>query len=319
VLREHRDRLALLATLALGGLAGLLLIRLSLGALRDWDLFSAYVYFFLPLAGALFLTRTGSGLPRFSAALLALCLIHSVTWAMVDASPERGLARAAGIYEDGRFVDGEARATAADELAFLARQRGDRADAVRWYGVASQAKPGFWRYHSNRGAMELDLGWTARAESSLTRALELRPTSSSPFRSLGGIQLKAGRPEEALRTFDQGIQVVGPRPELLFARGAALATLGRMEEAWAAVDSSITLDVKNTQYTHWAAQTALQAGDVRRGRTYLRRWATIPPRSPDEWKRIAELAVAAGDSALARVAGNQAARNMPGVESGNDP
>ncbi|HET9232691.1 MAG TPA: hypothetical protein VFP10_00965, partial [Candidatus Eisenbacteria bacterium] len=158
------------------GFFALLVVRLILGPVRDWDLFASYLYFMTPALATAWLARSpGNHLPRYSSALLALAFAHSAFWSSVDMDVERGLRRAARLYGQDSIYAPEARARAAEDLAVVERARGNPAGAERWYELATIAMPKHWRYQYNLGSLAQTLGHGEKAKQAFTNAVALRP------------------------------------------------------------------------------------------------------------------------------------------------
>ena len=297
---DIRSRCLLL--LVAPGVLGLLVVRLLLGPMRDWDLFAAYLYFLTPALATLWLARApGPGLPRYSGLVLALAFVHSVFWGSVDMDVSRGLKRGERLYgEDSRFAP-EARGRAAEDLAVAERLRGNPLGAEHWYEVATHAMPRHWRYQSNLGSMAQSLGHLDKAKEAFERAVALNPNVGAPYAALGSLYLRENRIREAITTYDLGLRHAGPDFELYYGKGASSAMLGDYTQAAGALDSALVVKPQNAAALLYRGVVALKQGSAKEAISFLQRSLRADP-NQDGWTFLVDAAVVAGDSALAQAA-----------------
>ena len=144
-------------------------------------------------------------MPRFSAAVVALSILHALFWGSVDVDLDRGTTRARRLYGAGSVQSPEAVARAAEELAIAERLRGTREAALAWYRIAAEAMPPHWRHSYNRATLASRLGHAAEAEEAYVLTVALNPDHASPYRGLGALYVRTGRPENAIRVYEQGL------------------------------------------------------------------------------------------------------------------
>jgi len=306
---ETEPRRALfLLLLVVPGVAGVVLVRLSLGAIRDWDLFSALLYFLYPLTALLWLRRGATRqLPRLSALVLVLSVLHAAAWVHVDADRGRGLTRAERLCDADLFSP-TARASTADEFAFLAREAGDHAGAAAWYARAARAAPGNWRFFNNLGTELRRLGKTAEAETAFATAVSQRPTVADPYVGLGGLRLSRRDLPGARAAFTRGLARAGYEPRLLFGRAAALAMLDDLDGAAGALDTLLRRTPERPEYRRLAGRVAGEQGRYAEAIKQLEVFLRARPEDTEAWRLTARYATALGDSARAR----EAARHLHG-------
>jgi tetratricopeptide (TPR) repeat protein len=284
------------------GLIGILMVRLLLGPVRDWDLFASYLYFMTPALAMAWLARSpGPALPRYSSALLGLACVHSIFWGSVDVDVDRGLRRAERLYGEASRFAPEARGRAAEDLAVAERARGNPAGALHWYELATLAMPKHWRYQSNLGSMAQSLGRGEVARQAFTRAVALSPPVRDPYASLGSIYLRERRVPEALATYEGGLRHAGPDFGLYYGKGVCLALRGDFNAAAAALDSALVLSPESAAALLYRGVVALHGGKPREAIAFLQRSLRADP-NQEGWSHLIEAATSAGDSALAREA-----------------
>ena len=284
------------------GLVGLLVVRLLLGPVRDWDLFAAYLYFLIPALATAWLVRTpGPALPRYSSLLLALAFIHSVLWGSVDMDVDRGLERAVRLYGEGSHFAPEARARAAENLAIAERARGNALGEERWYEVATEAMPKHWRYQSNLGSIAQGLGHMDKAKEAFERAVALHPNVRNPYASLGSIYLREQHFHEALTTYELGLRQSGADFGLYYGKGASLSMLGDYAQASSALDSALAMSPGNAAALLYRGVVALKQRAPIEAIAFLKQSLRADP-NQEGWTYLVEAAVAVGDSTLAKAA-----------------
>jgi len=297
-----RARFLFLLLLALPGVAGIVFIRLSLGALRDWDLFASYLFVFLPLFAWGWLARAPRGLPRFSALLLALAVGHGAAWVFVDTARDRGFDRAARLYGDTRLFSPDSRGSTGDELAYIERVAKNPEGAAAWYGRAAAANPTNWRFFNNQAAMLISLGRSDEAMPPLREAVSQGPNIPEPYATLGSILVNQDASLEARDVVQRGIDKTGGDPRLYFIRGVAEAKLHLPDIAAASLDTAVTLRPGDEEFLRYAAQIAMDAHDYARAVRHLESLVSLEPGRAEFWQRLGRLAAATGDTARANEA-----------------
>ncbi|MES2307075.1 MAG: DUF4388 domain-containing protein [Gemmatimonadota bacterium] len=106
--------------------------------------------------------------------------------------------------------------------------------------------------HRNLGVAFYRTGMLTEAEREFKRVAELRPGDGEPSFQLGLIALRQARWSDALDQFQRAIERAGPRPALLHNLALALESLGRVDEADAALADAVQLDRDDPRlWTGW--------------------------------------------------------------------
>lgn len=145
---------------------------------------------------------------------------------------------------------------------------GDVRDAARMYAAAATLAPQNYALAVEMGAFYGRLKQYARADSALVRAIRITPDQAPAYRLLADDLLREGRGREAHGVALRGLAEVGPDREL-----------------WAAVSESYVLK-----------------GDLAAAVRARRAALGVDPRSSADWRRLAALLMAMGDTAAADTA-----------------
>lgn len=126
-----------------------------------------------------------------------------------------------------------------DLLASVACGRlGLRDQSIFYAKRAADAAPGDADIIGNLGIAAGLTGDSVTAAEYLARAAALAPTQVQWLASLSAHQFLLGRYNEGIATCNAGLQIMPGNPELSFNLGAALADLGRHDQAAAALRSA---------------------------------------------------------------------------------
>ena len=123
-------------------------------------------------------------------------------------------------------------------LAVALSESGRTADAEAWY---QRALNGYRRELTRQPTAPVCVNLAhillrrfefAEAEQLLHRALELQPNHAAAFNGLGNVLVATGRAREAVRAYDQAIQLNGDDPHAYRNRGYARLVLGDFAGGW---------------------------------------------------------------------------------------
>jgi tetratricopeptide (TPR) repeat protein len=98
------------------------------------------------------------------------------------------------------------------------------------------------------GKIHLDEGRYAVALNHLNLSAQLYKTSSSPYVAMATLYRKQSRWSAALKAADQAIKFDEEDCEAYYERACALARLGRLREAMAALEKSVDLDPDHLEW-----------------------------------------------------------------------
>lgn len=121
---------------------------------------------------------------------------------------DEGLAlRAQGRADEARtrflaaLGEDPAHADAMNEIARIHHERGEFAEARRWFGRATEARPDYYFGHYNLGILSRDEGDDVAARTHFDRALSIRPDDPDSLNEIGRILWRAGDAPGAERLF----------------------------------------------------------------------------------------------------------------------
>jgi Tfp pilus assembly protein PilF len=108
---------------------------------------------------------------------------------------------------------------------------GDSFRAIKHFERALRISPNYYRAHLRLGREYEAVGRPAEAEAELRLAADLRPNESDPLSSLGEMQLKNNRFEEALQTFTSATARDPKAVAAAYGLGVSFYKLNRFDEA----------------------------------------------------------------------------------------
>lgn len=172
-----------------------------------------------------------------------------------------------GLEVDPKMVD------AAVNLGVIAARLGDHDTAIKHFDRAIAIQPEFSVGHYNRADSLSELGRDAEAVESLQTALRIDPDFLQAARKLA--RIRSTSPDPALRDGPEAVQLVETKCQLTQSQsvhtwdtyGAALAEVGRFEEAVRAADRAIELATA-AQKTQLADEIALRRNIYRTHQPY---------------------------------------------------
>lgn len=243
---------------------------------RDWDLFAPAGILFTAAGLGLFLLRARGRravVPGLFCALL-LSLYHTLPWVLVNASPERGLARLKtlplGFGQTEVLVSQWYRSYGFDEqryawlvtalainprntnahhlLGVYYSERGDWESAAVSFGRAVTVRPDKVLFRQLLADALIRSGRDADALPHLEFELAHNPGDTRRWMIYGEALRNCGRPEDAAAAFERVLSVYLPlakeepaRYEIQLACGWLLHSLGRSEEALAYLEQALRI------------------------------------------------------------------------------
>jgi tetratricopeptide (TPR) repeat protein len=162
------------------------------------------------------------------------------------------LAEATLLQQRGRLVEAEAiyrallgqypgSTDALFRLGLLLVQGERLAEAAESFAAALRIAPHFAPLWQEQAAAQMRLGRFDAAVVSYDQLIALRPGDADALNNRGAVLLRVARPAEALISFDAALAVRPDLPEALCNRGNALLALGRAAEALASYDRTLEL------------------------------------------------------------------------------
>ncbi len=258
------------------------LLQMTLGMARDWDLLAAATPI-APLAAALLWRR-----PRarwIGSTLVAACFL-TLPWFWLNAGEARSLTRFRDVMADQRAY---ARAYAHEEIGKHYRERGEIERAIEQYRICTRIAPGRARFHGLLGEMHLRLRDPEAALAHFQRQLAIDSTRVDALEEVARIQLGLGRAQEALATARR----YAGRPEETAdgaeVHGRAAEAVGALEEAIGAFQRALQRDARRLHLREQIGHIAIERGDFAVAEQIFR--AVLRDR-PGSWSARAGLAAA---------------------------
>jgi tetratricopeptide (TPR) repeat protein len=180
-----------------------------------------------------------------------------------------------------------------------AHEKGDFAEAIKFYDEALKQIPEFPEAEYQKGNALLSLDKPDEAEKSFRRALELREDWSLPMTSLGALLVEENDFVEAEKFLTKAIEL----DEMNFLAYSALTDLRLKTKASADVLKNLLEKVKvltskaKPTASIWASRAALEnaLGDKASAKTSLSRAVSIDPNNKNALITRAEIALSEGD------------------------
>jgi tetratricopeptide (TPR) repeat protein len=173
---------------------------------------------------------------------------------MQAALPQTGgaLAEATTLHQRGQLAEAEAAyrgllqqhpgsADALFRLGQLLAHSGREPEAIESFVAALLIAPGFAPLWVEQAAAQMRLGRFEMAVASYDRLIGLRPDDVEAVNNRGAALLRLGRPAGALADFDRALATRPDLAEALCNRGNAFLALGRAAEALASYDQTLAL------------------------------------------------------------------------------
>ncbi|QDV91120.1 TPR repeat-containing protein YrrB [Phycisphaerae bacterium RAS2] len=113
--------------------------------------------------------------------------------------------------------------------------------AVEYYREAIRLDPTMYLAHLNLGLAYIELGQYDRANEAFRAAIDIQPNRADPFVNLGGLSMRTHDYDAACRHYEEAIAREPKDAHAHNGLGMALANLGRLTEARAAIQRAIEL------------------------------------------------------------------------------
>lgn len=186
--------------------------------------------------------------------------------------------QAEGFFLEVMRLDG-GNAAAAYELARLYAQRNEVGRATTLARLASERDPkNGWYQRLYADLAERD-GQTNEAIKALERLVAAEPRKLDGYEGLVAAQLKALKPDDALKTLNRAEQVLGAIPGLILQRQQIYLNMGNQKAARAELGKLTAADPDNLDYKLYEIQAMLEANDTALARRTIN---TARERNPDD-------------------------------------
>ena len=132
-----------------------------------------------------------------------------------------------------------------NNLGNLHMQRGELETALEYFNVAHKTAPTYIETHLNLSIALMNLGRLEEAALHARRAIELRPTNTFGYVTLGEVLLREDKPGEAEGWFRQSLLMTPELPRALRGLAVSMGMLGRYDEAIALFERALRDDPDN--------------------------------------------------------------------------
>ena len=201
-----------------------------------------------------------------------------------------GLVVSRGHIVGGMYVDGEM--ATYDFLPYRPKSYRD------FRPISDLAATG--HYYNNLGAEALMDDDLAAAERWLDIAVELTPDFDKAINNHAIVALRRGRPEEAVRILEQGLELHPENVPMLTNLARAWQLLARHERAGEVLDLLEDLNQASPFFYIYRGDAALAAGDAGKALDYMRRALAADSELPEVHVGLVRLYLATGRMAEAR-------------------
>lgn len=181
-----------LATAAIFYMAEFIVFNMNIGASRDWDLFAPMAIPLALLTAVVLLKAFTRRRGALAGAAVAVMLIHTVPWIMLNAGTESSESRFLHLVRHG-FWSGHARGYGYSTLAKYHRALGNRRTALTYAREASKGDPGNVRYMYETAEIYDELGEYSRAAGMYRKVLGKKPDHIIAANNLGVDYIEIGR------------------------------------------------------------------------------------------------------------------------------
>ncbi|MFW6133276.1 MAG: tetratricopeptide repeat protein, partial [Planctomycetota bacterium] len=158
----------------------------------------------------------------------------------------------------------------------------------RWNETRAQMLTGVAEEHFNVGQLD-------SAETKLTRALELSPTSTAARLLLAKVYIERGEHAAARRELHRVLDASARHPTAQFLLGVALEQTGDLPAALEAYRQAYTLDKSDMSAVRAAAEVLVQMGRLRRAQAYIDSYLPRAENDPAAFEIAGRIAAMRGD------------------------
>lgn len=187
------------------------------------------------------------------------------------------------------ILAGEPRRADVWHLRALAEHQARRLDAS-WASVSQALEAGGEQAATLllAGIIAQDRGDLARADQAYARAAQARAAWAPPLANRGQVLLELGRPQEALEVLRLAAEIDPANPRIANNTALALLHLGRIEEAQAAFEHSLTLGELATAHFNLARIFNMR-NDIPRAFERAQAAVRLDPKLADAWLLLGDL------------------------------
>jgi len=275
---SSRERL-FLAICVLSYLAVFAAFNKTIGASRDWDLFSPMAF---PLALWIVLTlrrAVPEGRSELAVVFIAVILTHTAPWIILNTDLERSEARFIGLCDTG-FWSNRAKGYGYSTLGQYERHFGRTLPAIFYYGRAAWSDPGNVRYDYTIGEMYSGLGKHGAALDAYFKVLERDGTHFQALNNAGVSYLEMGRPREAEPYLLRALEVEPASVDVMQNLGNLYLSTGRPREAVDIYLRAAALEPANAAIHIGLARAFIAYGDTASARRHVEAARSIDPGLP---------------------------------------
>lgn len=240
---------------------------------------------------------------RRLAAVVILVTVFSLLSTELKAQDDEPTADAVAVFNQGQDL----------------HEKGDLVGAIRLYDQALKIIPEFPEAFYQRSLAELALGNQTGAETSLRRAVELRPDWSLPLSSLGSLLVSQKKYDEAERILTLAIELDTQNfPALAAMTELRLKTKASSNVLKGLLEKMLEITGKaNPPTSAWLARAALQnaLGLAKDSRLSINKVLSLEPSNKLALMQSAEIALIAGDTQRADAEAKLLEKIAPNDES----
>lgn len=217
----------------------------ALGFARDWDVMSLWAVPLTLLCGYLFVrcTRDTRALLRAALPLLAMTLLHTGSWVLVNASKNRSMERFESLALAGAQLDLD---YCYEELGIYYRDRGMMGKAVQYFQRCLQLAPGNPRYLLDLCFCHSVMGRHSTAIDYCTEAAKNAPDYPEAHFGLAAAYATSGDISNAEKVYRRVLDFNPNHAPSHVMYGKFLRAVKRYGEARAELETALRLDPGNS-------------------------------------------------------------------------
>ena len=155
-------------------------------------------------------------------------------------------------------------------------------------------------YYNNLGAEALLDGDLERARGLLTVANQIAPKFDKAINNLGVVQARTGAPQQAIATYQKGLEISPENPTLMINMARALQQLGRGAEADKLLARVEEENTSNPFFFVYEGEVALARGNHDKALDYMVRALRLDSELPEVHLGFVKVYLALGDMEKAR-------------------
>jgi tetratricopeptide (TPR) repeat protein/GT2 family glycosyltransferase/spore maturation protein CgeB len=183
--------------------------------------------------------------------------------------------------------------------------------AVASYQQAIELNPTFSWYYQTLGETLVLLERWEEAVVAYERAIELKPNSAWPHRDLGEVLVKVGRLDEAIDNYRQAIALNSSVSEFYNSLGKALFQRGSTLEAVANYQKAIDLEADSSSARYNLGEALEKQGQIEEAAICYRKALEIDPAFAEAYQKLGNVVAKLGDLNQAAAAYTKASNLAP--------